>query len=285
MKLAIASCTDLAEWEVDDQILFDELRRQNIDFTVLAWDSETDWSVFDCCLIRTTWDYSERVDEFKNWLNAVSTETLLLNPLPVLLWNIEKSYLRDLEKQGIPIAPSVWIEDSLCLRSLLREKSWERAFLKPIIGASASNTFRFSCENITEAQEFLDRKLKEHSFILQPYLSSVETEGEYSALFFNGKFSHAVQKIPVSGDYRVQDDYGASDYRIEADKELLDLSQAVLERLEQKCLYARVDALRLDNGSLVLNELELIEPSLFFRHSQTAAKELIKSLFCYRIEK
>ena len=111
--------------------------------------------------------------------------------------------------------------------------------------------------------------------ILQPYLSRVETEGEFSAIYFGGALSHCVQKIPVRGDYRVQDDYGASDQAIEPIAGLIHLADAALSVLDEPWIYARVDALRLGDGTWVLNELEMVEPSLFFRHSDLAAKRLV----------
>ena len=111
--------------------------------------------------------------------------------------------------------------------------------------------------------------------MLQPYINTVETEGEYSAIYFTGDLSHCVQKIPVSGDYRVQDDFGAFDKPIEADPGLIALAEKSLSVIAEDWLYARIDALRMEDNTWVLNELEMIEPSLFFRHSKTAATKMV----------
>ena len=170
------------------------------------------------------------------------------------------------------------MDTPLDLKEMMREISWEKGFIKPVIGACAVDTFRFSMDNIEEAQRFLDKTATQQKMMLQPYLHRVETLGEYSSIYFGGCFSHAVRKIPVPGDYRVQDDYGASDERIEASDELRELAELVIKHIPYPWLYARVDALVMDDGTWVLNELEMIEPSLFFRHAEQAPQNLYEAL-------
>jgi glutathione synthase/RimK-type ligase-like ATP-grasp enzyme len=110
--------------------------------------------------------------------------------------------------------------------------------------------------------------------MLQPYLETVETKGELSVILFGGEVSHVVQKIPVPGDYRVQDDFGAADRPFHLDDRLIDLVQRTQPILGKDLLYARIDALENPNGDLMVNELELVEPSLFFRHGPDAAEKL-----------
>lgn len=283
MKIVLASCHNLPDWEVDDHRFHLELKQQNIPFEIHPWDADVDWSEFDLCLIRTTWDYASRIEEFRSWIDVVSQKTKLLNAAELVLWNLNKRYLQDLEKKGIPIAPSVWVDQPLSLQKVMEERGWDKGFLKPVVGASASDTLRFSRIDgeIEKAQAFLDSLIVKKEMILQPYLERVETEGEFSAIYFGGVFSHCVQKIPVCGDYRVQDDYGASDRSIEPIMGLIALAEKTLSTLDFPWIYARVDALRLDDGSWVLNELEMVEPSLFFRHSVSAPKELTKHIVQY----
>ena len=147
--------------------------------------------------------------------------------------------------------------------------------------------FDLSEEGLAKAQAHLDRLLPQESMMLQPFLESVLQEGEYSAIFFGGEFSHGVQKIPVPGDYRVQDDFGASDKPHtfnEADYETVKLIETSLLRLVNErfggvaLTYARVDMIRDAQGQLRLNELELVEPSLFFRHDAESPKRLLDVL-------
>ena len=281
MKLALLTCTDLPDWEVDDRFFHRALDEAGIEWSVYPWDGDVDWSSFDMVLIRTTWDYVTRRDDFIATLRHIANQTRLLNPFDVIAWNLEKTYLRDLEQMGLPIAPTVWITELIGLQDILTEKNWGRAFLKPVVGASAVNTKRFDLETVGSAQRWLENLLKQDErMMLQPYLNSVETEGEYSAIFFGRRLSHCVQKIPVPGDYRVQDDYGASDRYVDPTTlpALIQLANQTMEVLHSRfdgLIVARLDFLRMTTGEFVINEVELIEPSLFFRHSPVEAGRIL----------
>ena len=281
MRIVIASCKELPSFEKDDQPFYAVLREQNIDFVVLPWDEITDASAYDACLIRTTWDYVERWQAFSAWTQQVSKQTRLMHSAELIAWNIDKRYLHALNQKGVAIAPTLWLEQAIDLRAWLTNNNYGKGFLKPVIGACASDTMRFSLSNIEEAQDFLHACCAHQQMMLQPYVETVETEGEYSTIFFGGNFSHAVRKIPVPGDYRVQDDFGAADEGITAPKGLMELSRQTLEHIPFSWLYARVDALHTPKGEWVLNELEMIEPSLFFRHAQHAPKMLCDALVSF----
>ena len=106
-----------------------------------------------------------------------------------------------------------------------------------------------------------------HTLLLQPYQPTVENFGEVSAIYIDNKYTHGVRKVPVPGDYRVQDDYGAHDepYEQFTDAEFA-MFDKLLSRVEHDMLYARIDMLRDEAGTMRIIELELVEPSLFFRH-------------------
>lgn len=278
MNILIATCKQLPSFEKDDAPLYACLEKNGVSFSIVPWDEIRNGDGFDACLIRTTWDYVEKREAFQAWIVQISKQLKLLNSAAILRWNIDKQYLKYLHQRGVPIAPTIWLDESIDLVSVMSQKKWARGFIKPVIGACAVDTFRFSSENIQEAQEFLNTTTAHQKMMLQPYIPSVETQGEYSAIYFGGGFSHAVRKVPVPGDYRVQDDYGASDEGIEAPKGLLDLAERTLKNIPYPWLYARVDALVMDDGTWVLNELEMIEPSLFFRHAEHAPQLLCTAL-------
>lgn len=272
MNIVIATCNPLPSFEKDDASLYACFDEYGISYEVIPWDRITEPSKFDVCVIRTTWDYVDRWKEFQSWITQVSSKIPLWNAKEIICWNIDKRYLKYLNERGVPIAPTVWLDSTIDIKSVMKERGWERGFIKPVIGACASDTFRFSRKTLTNAQRFLDETTSRQRMMLQPYLKRVETEGEYSAIYFGGRFSHAVRKVPVKGDYRVQDDFGAFDEGIEAPQELLTLAEQALAQVPHPWLYARVDALVMDDGTWVLNELEMIEPSLFFRHAPHAPK-------------
>lgn len=283
MKIAIATRHNLPDWEQDDQPFFKALTNAGIDFDVVPWDSNTDWSNYDLCLIRTTWDYQERFDEFTQWIKAVSQQTRLYNPEPIIHWNSHKSYLRELEQNGIQIAPSVWLDrgQGYDIKEIMQSKGWQKGFIKPLIGANARECCRFDTDEkgLAAAQAHIDRLVTTEDLVLQPYLATVESFGETSGIFFNNKLSHGTRKVPVQGDFRVQDDYGASDFPYQlsdaeielANKAMTYVCDHYLPASEDCLLYARIDFLHDPAGTPYLNEMELIEPSLFFRHGGQAS--------------
>ncbi len=293
MRIALATYADLPDWEVDDRPLHEALAARDVEFEQPAWDDDhTDWSSFDACLIRTTWDYMNRCAEFLRWIERAAAQTKLYNPPGVVRWSAHKSYLRDLQQAGVPVIDTIWLDANTTgdIAPLLAERSWSRGFIKPAIGATARETLRFtnSEADLQTAQQHVDRlRAAGEDVLLQPYCASVETEGEYSTIWIDGEFSHGVRKIPQPGDYRVQDDFGATDEPWPPppppDEEVLDMNRAALRAAEQihaasldaqPLLYGRVDMLRSDTGRLCITELELVEPSLFFRHGPGAADRL-----------
>ena len=288
MRIALATCSNLPSFEVDDRPLVEVLETLGVEVLQPSWDDcSFDWRSVDACLIRTTWDYMDRCDEFVAWAEKAGSLTKLFNSSAVVRWNTDKCYLRELEDDGVACVPTLWLERGSTpdVGAMARERGWDRAFLKPTVGASASGTFRFETDEVgvRAATEHLVNLLPTKSVMLQPYLHSVETLGELSALIIDGQLTHGVRKVPVKGDYRVQDDYGASDERFEFTPAESALSHEIVtlasERLGEKdLLYARVDYLRSEGGELLLNELELVEPSMFFRHAPEAARVLATSL-------
>ena len=273
--IALATCATVPDWEVDDRVFHAALETRGIDARQHVWDDPAvDWTRFDLVLIRTTWDYQEKREAFVAWVRQVPVP--LYNPASIVEWNTHKSYLRDLEAAGIPIIPTEWLPRGTTadIASLCEQRGWPRAFLKPCIGATSRETTRFDAGD-PAAQRHAERLLEHEDLMLQPYLSRVETDGELSAIFIDGELTHAVRKVPVSGDYRVQDDFGAKDYPIEFPD--VPLAKRAVGAVNENLLYARADFLIAEQG-LLLTELELVEPSLFFRHSRDAAERLASAI-------
>lgn len=285
MRVALASCANLPSWEVDDRPLVAALGERGAAVDTLPWDAPVDWSGFAGVLLRTTWDYMSRAEEFLAWVDRAGAVTALSNPPQVVRWNLDKRYLAALERRGVAILPTAWLapgDSSFDLEDWLAGHGAGHGFLKPVVGASAVGSLRFPAtdEGLAAARRHLEETPAPSGWILQPYLATVETAGEISAIFVEGEITHAVQKIPVPGDYRVQDDYGARDFPIELGAERAAIAEGALEAaraelgLDQPLLYGRADFLQGTGGELYLTELELIEPSLFFRHAPAAADRL-----------
>ncbi len=293
MHIALATCSNLPDWEVDDAPLHAGFEQRGVTISQPAWDDPAiDWAAFDGVLVRTTWDYTERIAEYLAWAERVAASgTPLLNPLEIIRWNTDKRYLRDLDAWGIPTIDTAWLEPARggdgrapCdIKAIMTERDWQRGFIKPAIGASASHTMRFDAretDQLEAAQEHASTLLGNgHTLLLQPYQPTVEDFGEISAIYIGGTYTHGVRKVPVPGDYRVQDDYGAHDEPCENFTEAdFAMFEQLLGRVEYEMLYARIDMLRDETGTLRIIELELVEPSLFFRHGPHAADALAEAM-------
>ena len=284
--IALVTCAKLPPHERDDAPLVAALLARGATVHQPVWDDEAvDWSRFDLAVIRTTWDYWHRRDDFVRWAERVEAQTPLCNPARVVRWNTSKAYLRELEAAGVRTVPTTWVTPGARLDLATWFEAVEgvaRGFIKPLVGANAHATTRFTRDTIAEAQAALDAQLDAgHDMMVQPYRAAVETHGEFSAIFFDGSFSHGVQKIPQPGDYRVQDDWGATDRRwTPTDAQRAEAERAIHAAeaaLDARLLYARADFLPGPDG-LEMNELELVEPSLFLRGDMEAADRLARAI-------
>jgi len=282
--IALASCDPFPPVVDDEEPLRAALRTRGFAVTDPPWDADVDWSTFEAVLLRTPWDYQFRADAFVAWCERASRVTRVFHGPQIVRWNIDKRYLAALAAGGVPIAETIWIAPGQGIEALheAARRGWERGFLKPVIGANAALTLRFALDDagLAAARQHLAEG-PERAFMLQPYLASVEREGELSVIVIDGEVTHGVRKVPVAGDYRVQEDWGARDEAWRPDERALELARQALAVagaiLGEPLLYGRADML-VDARGYVLNELELIEPALFFRHAPHAGQRLADAL-------
>jgi glutathione synthase/RimK-type ligase-like ATP-grasp enzyme len=175
-------------------------------------------------------------------------------------WNIRKTYLREFEARGVPIIPTLWSERPVGadIGEAMNAFGVEDVVLKRQIGGGARGQTRYTRANMPDEGALLDRP-----GMIQPFIASVATEGEYSFLFVDGAFSHALVKRARAGDYRIQEAYGGNSQAVEPSARDRRQACAVLEAIDEQPLYARVDMVRGEDGALLLMELEVIEPYLF----------------------
>ena len=242
--------------------------------TVVAtqWDDPAiDWASFDMVLIRSTWDYHTRPDDFLRWLDGLSVP--VWNPPDLIRWNMHKRYLLEISEVAVVSTQLFERGSQPNLGATLTDQGWGQAVIKPAISASAFNTFRVDAANLDFAAERLGALLDGMDMLIQPFLPAISA-GEWSLLFFRDvsgqiAYSHAVLKIPQYGDMRVQAEYGGETFAQTPPQTLIDDAQRLLESVRFPWLYARVDGLA-QNGHLLLMELELIEPELFLEHDPGA---------------
>jgi glutathione synthase/RimK-type ligase-like ATP-grasp enzyme len=234
----------------------------DIQLCELVWDAK-DWQIesFDAFVVGTTWDYQEKGEAFLAKLAQIEALRPLFNPLETLRWNLDKRYLRELAARGVPTVPTLWVEaiDSPGIEHAFELWDCPAVVVKPQVGAGAWRQSKIE----RGAQLPSADELPLGAAMIQPFLRSVQSEGEYSLLYFNRRFSHAAQKVPRLGDYRVQAMFGGRESPYQPTEEELRTTQSVVDAIDGLLLYARVDLMRLDDGQLALMELELIEPYLY----------------------
>ncbi len=258
----------------DDHLLQSALERRGFTSERVDWArSDVDWSRFGCAVFRTTWDYVERHAQFTAWIEHNRVRTRLCNDAETLLWNMDKHYLADLETKGIAIVPSRFIERGTptSLRALLDESGWVEAVIKPCISGGARHTYRVRADNADELEPVVRSLLASEALILQPFLNRVTETGEDTLMVFNGRYSHAVRKLPKAGDFRVQDDHGGTVHDRKPSEEQIDLAERAVAAAPQVPAYGRVDLVRDDRDNWVVMELELIEPELWLRNHPPSA--------------
>lgn len=265
----------------EDRLLAEALERRGFAVYRCAWDDpEMNWKTTNYVIFRSTWDYFDRYDEFSKWLDVVQEKTTLLNPKELIHWNVDKRYLRDLEKAGIRIPPTVFIDtgEEKSLQAIAEQTNWDAFILKPAISGAARHTYRFDFETLYKYEAIFKDLIANEAMLLQEYQKDITTKGELSFMVFGGAYSHAVLKKAKSGDFRVQDDFGGSIHHYEASQEEKDFAVAAVAACKILPAYARVDVMWDNNGELCLSELELIEPELWFRMNEKAADKLAAAL-------
>lgn len=277
LHVAIATYVSTGAYDAntvdEDALLSQLLEEMDISHELLAWsDPDVDWSRFTHILIKSTWDYFDYYPEFLAWLDKLEAlGTSVLNPVATLRWNSSKNYLLELKAKGYPcVAGKILPKGTAAtLKSLHEALGFETMVVKPLVSGGAKNTLKITRGAGKELEDKIASLLQEEDFLVQPYIPEIVAVGEYSLIFFNGVFSHAVLKSPAVDDFRVQHYYGGTIQEITPDSKMLASAQALVASFAKDSLYARVDGVVID-GVFHLMELELIEPYLFLGLSEKA---------------
>lgn len=280
MDVALATAPSLPDLVDDEAPLRRALSERGLDARPVVWsDPAVDWSAIPVVVVRTTWDYTERRDDFVSWAEEVGAVTQLWNPPELIRWNTHKAYLRDLADRGLPVVPTVWLEAGtpVDLPALLAEHGWDEAVLKPAVSAGARDTVRVSRGDGATGQSHADAILADRDLMIQPFLPRIVEDGELSILVVDGVVTHAVRKVPPAGDFRVSAQAG-SRHRVEPPVREVELAAAALEAVGRDTLYARVDLIADGAGGPLLVELEVVEPSLYLELAPDAAARLADAI-------
>ncbi|MFE2345806.1 ATP-grasp domain-containing protein [Kitasatospora cineracea] len=254
-RVAYATCRGVEDVEVLPVLA--AFARAGVSAEAVFWnDPGVDWAGYDLVLIRSVWDYILYREEFLAWTRRASALTRLANPARVLERNTDKTYLRALAAAGVPVVPTLWVAPGDPVEEVAAV-DWPELVVKPTVSSGARDTVR-TADRAAALAQVAALTAAGRTAMVQPYLAMVEDEGETSLLYLGGEFSHAVRRGPMLGG-------GFADVAREPDADQLALAERVLAVAAEpdELLYARVDLVRLADGSPVLIELELTEPRLF----------------------
>jgi len=267
-SVALVTYSNRSELSNSDQTLLEPLKQRGINPIPAIWnDTAVNWQQFDAVVIRSTWDYYQHVEEFRQWLTQLKAlDVPVYNSVDTILWNMEKTYLRDLEAQGVKIVPTIWCETVIDLGETMQNQSWDAIVMKPVFGASGVGIQMVTTDDMQEKQSVFEFMLQTSMVMIQPVIKEIQ-DGELSLVFFQNEYAYTIRKKPGDGTIFVNSAYGGRNIPTEVDDETIKVAQSVLKIAHEitgqaSFLYTRVDGVMVD-GEFVLMELELIEPGLF----------------------
>lgn len=280
-RLAIATSQSAPALNADDVPTAEHLKARGVVVSAAPWsDRAVDWSRFDAVLIRSTWDYHTRYAEFVAWLDRLEQLGVrTINPIALLRWNSDKRYLAQLPARDIDIVPTQ-IASGAELESVIEPLRGEDVVVKPAVSAGAWLTVRGRVGS-GEFSQAIAAMPVDLIYLVQPFVAEIASDGEWSLIFFDGVFSHALLKCPASGDFRVQSELGGSWEYADAGASMIRAAQRSIVAAEAlghaRATYARVDGVR-SGGRFLIMEVEMVEPSLFLVGAEDASERFTEAV-------
>jgi hypothetical protein len=284
-KIAVLTFKRSAELCIDKQYLESLFTQEGLIYQEVIWDTPgVDWHQYDAVIIRSACDYFDgKYEQFINTLQHIEKLGIpLYNPLDTVRWNSKKTYLSDLKERGINVIETIFGNSSQIknLAEIMKENNWHACVVKPVISAAAYKTFFIKLHDAQEF-DFSAHFSPNEFFLIQPFAQEIIDEGEWSFIFFDKKFSHAMLSKPKQWDFRVQFFHGGRLLPVKPEPWMVQEAQRILQAAPfEKILYARVDAIKRDNKLFVM-ELEMIEPYLYFDYYPDSAKTFVKTIKQY----
>ena len=262
--VALCTWSDPSYLDPEPSAIAEEIWALGHDAEVVVWhDPAVNWAAYDLVVIRSTWDYFDRLDEYLAWVDHVDSVSRIINSPTIIRWNSHKGYLLELREHGIPVLPTLALARGAADPvERMVQTGWGEVVIKPAVDGGARGALKAPAGS-PEAAAHLRALVAVADTIVQPYAESV-VAGEVSLFFFGGELSHAVRKVPKPGDYRVQALHGGSEEVHDPTEAELDVARRAMALAPDTLVYARVDLIDVA-GQPTLMELELIEPDLFLR--------------------
>ncbi len=283
-RIGLVTAKEFKTVATEEESLAALLREQGFRAERPAWDDAgVQWKDFDVLVIRSTWDYSYRYEEFFRWLHHIEALNLpVWNPPDVLRWNASKKYLIELAEHGVKIPTTEWLyETEPDFDAVLTDLKWDRAVVKPVFGGGGKDTYAISRDRARSwaAQKPKSKKPspRRGGWMVQEFVPEIVQDGEWSLLFFNREFSHAAVKKPKSGEFRVQIQHGGTYHAAIADAKIVAQAKRILDYVDSPLLYGRVDGI-VRGEEFILMELEIFEPWFFLEYGEGSAERFVNAL-------
>lgn len=283
---AFLTLDDPTGFVIDDELAHEPLAKLGWKVSWPSWrQTDAPWDAFDAVIIRSPWDYQAHSDAFVAVLEGIDASgTRLANPLSIVRWNLAKTYLRELERSGVSIVPTEWDEsiDVSGFAEFHDRLDSDELVIKPAVGANGDDAFRVRRDDDEARLAHIAARHHGSAFMVQPFMSAILDEGEFSIFYFNGRYSHAILKTPAAGEFRSQEERGSSLAAVEAGGRLREQADAALAAVSavvpETLLYARVDLVRDRDDDFRIMEVELIEPGLYLRMEPGAPRRFARAV-------
>lgn len=292
-RVAFVTTTDTAVLhdDVDLPLQIDAFAAAGIDLVGVPWeDDRADWGSFDLVIMRSAWNYVDRLEQFRGWLAVRRGLPTLHNPVGLIEWNMDKRYLGELASMGVAVVPTRYAASSAELVDAVAAAGAEQIIVKPTISAGSRLTGRFG--RGSSGAVALGERILAAGFgvMVQPFAGSVDAVGEIGTVCFDGEISHSFRKGPLLGD---EGALRGGRYREEitaglltgAERELVLTAQRAVTSIARDrawidgdLLYGRYDLVTLDDGSPALLEAELFEPCFFLMVDPTSPRRFIEAV-------
>lgn len=282
MRVAFLTSHEYPDLTDDDRLAVAALKAEGVGVLPLCWGDPVTPDIA-AVVVRSPWSYYREIEAFTAWLLAAEVSRVpFWNPAALVHWNLDKKYLLELEKKGVPIVPTVRLEGDLdAAMKQLAALPYPEFVVKPGISAGGYRTLKVTPDELASRRGVIGSILKKGTLLAQPFVPSIEKEGELSLIYFHGAdgivFSHGLRKVPKVGDFRVQAKFGGSLALDAGDSSWDRTARQALAALTHPWLYARVDMVSFE-GRPTLGELEVFEPELFFRLSPPSASLFARCL-------